>query len=135
VAAADTLIWDVMRDRGYPADDRNASIEALSVYHARSLEGYRRTQDMRADSAATEQLREALIRYRVLFADLTGLREGPGQSGRDRVAEIRGSRDQNVAGNGGRLAANGDRIGDNSDLAAENRDLAPENVDRTADRP
>ena len=82
-----------------------------------------------------------MIRYRTLFEDLTGLREGSGQPGRDRVAEIRGS-DQNVAGNGGRLAgtsdrmaANGDRIGDNSDLAVENRGLASENIDRTADRP
>jgi len=141
VAAAEALIWNVMRDRGYPADDRNASMEALSVYHARSLEGYRRSQDMRAESATTEQLREAMIRYRTMFEDLTGLREGSGQSGRDRVAEIRGS-DQNMAGNSGRLAgtgdrmaANGDRIGDNSDLAVENRGLASENIDRTADRP
>src|SRR5215831_13299216 len=61
VSAADALIWDVMRDRGYPAGDRKASMEALSVYHARPLEGYRRAQDVRNDSATTEQLREALI--------------------------------------------------------------------------
>src|SRR5579871_6224405 len=59
VTAAHTLIWDVMRDRGYPADDRNASIEALSVYHARPLEGYRRSQDLNTETATTEQLREA----------------------------------------------------------------------------
>ncbi len=142
VAAADALIWNVMRDRGYPADDRNASMEALSVHHARSLEGYRRTQDMRAESATTEQLREAMIRFRTMFEDLTGLREGSGQPGRDRVTEIRGNGGQNVAGNSDRLAgtsdrmaANGDRIGDNSDLAVENRGLASENIDRTADRP
>ena len=67
VSDADTLVWTVMRDRGYPADDRNASIEALSVYHARSLDGYRSTQDLRTESATTEQLREALIRNRALF--------------------------------------------------------------------
>jgi hypothetical protein len=76
VAAAGTLIWDVMRDRGYPADDRNASMEALSVYHARPLEGYRQAQDLRGDSATTEQLREAMIRYRTLFEDLTGPHDG-----------------------------------------------------------
>src|SRR5271165_3929492 len=43
VSAAGTLIWAVMRDRGYPADDRNASMDALSVYHPGSLEGYRQT--------------------------------------------------------------------------------------------
>jgi hypothetical protein len=141
VSAADTLVWDVMRDRGYPADDRNASIEALSVYHARPLEGYRQSQEVPAGSATTEQLREAMIRCRVLFEDLTGLREGPGLSGRDRMAQIRGSGDQNAAANGGHLGgnsdriANGDRIGESSDLAAENRDLTPESMDRTADRP
>jgi hypothetical protein len=72
VSAADTLIWDVMRDRGYPADDRNASMEALSVYHARPLDGYRQTQDVRTESASTEELRTTLIRYRALFQDLVG---------------------------------------------------------------
>ena len=89
VAAAGTLIWDVMRDRGYPADDRNASMDALSVYHAGSFEGYRQTLGLRTESATTEQLREAMIRYRALFEDLTGLREDQGAPGRDRVAEIR----------------------------------------------
>ena len=107
VSGADTLIWDVMRDRGYPADDRNASIEALSVYHARSLEGYRTTQDLSTEAASTEQLREALIRHRALFEDLTGLREGQAQPGR--------------------VAADSDRIAENGDLA--------EDTGRTADTP
>ena len=91
VAAADTLIWNVMHDRGYPADDRSASMDALSVYHARALEGYRQTSGLRTESASTEQLREAMIRYRGLFEDLTGLRDGHGQPGRDRVAADRAS--------------------------------------------
>ena len=125
VGSADTLIWDVMRDRGYPANDRNASMEALSVYHAHSLEGYRRTQDVRIDSATTEELREAMIRDRTLFEDLTGLRDGQGQATRDRVAES----------NDDRIAANGGRSAHGSDLAAQNRDLAAENTDRAADTP
>ena len=72
VSAADTLIWDVMRDRGYPADNRDASVEALSVYHARPLDGYRQAQDIRTESASTEELRTAMIRYRTLFQDLVG---------------------------------------------------------------
>jgi hypothetical protein len=78
VSAADALIWDVMRDRGYP-EDRDASMEALSVYHARPLEGYRQTRDLRADSASTEQLREALIHYRAMFDELLG---SPDERGR-----------------------------------------------------
>ena len=34
---------------------------------------------MRTETATTEQLREAMIRYRALFEDLTGLKEGSGQ--------------------------------------------------------
>lgn len=76
VSAADTLIWDVMRDRGYPADDRDTSVEALSVYHARPLDGYRQAQDIRTESASTEQLRTAMIRDRALFEDLVGVPAG-----------------------------------------------------------
>ena len=79
VSAADRLIWAVMRDRGYPADDRNASMEALSVYHARPLDGYRQAQDIRAESASTEELRKAIISYRALFKDLVGIPAGRGR--------------------------------------------------------
>lgn len=103
VAAANTLIWDVMRDRGYPTD-RTASMDALSVHHARSVEGYRQTLELRTESASTEQLREAMIRYRSLFEDLTGLREGPGEPGRNRVAEIRDRAAEPAAENASRTA-------------------------------
>jgi hypothetical protein len=89
VAAADSLIWDVMRDRGYPADDRDASMEALSVYHARPLDGYRQTQDVGTESATTEQFREALIRHRALFDDLIGSPDGGGQARRELTAKER----------------------------------------------
>src|SRR5215472_18884675 len=75
VAAANTLIWDVMRDRGYPTDDRNTSMDALSVHHGPALVGYRQTRELRTESASTEQLRETMIRYRALFEDLTGLQD------------------------------------------------------------
>jgi hypothetical protein len=130
VAAADTLIREVMRDRGYPADDRNASMDALSVYHPGPLEGYRQTLGLRTESATTEQLREAMIRYRALFEDLTGLREGQGQPERDRVAEIR-----DRAANSDRTGANSDLTGTNSGFAGPDNDLAAENGTRTADTP
>ena len=78
VSAADTLIWDVMRDRSYPADNKDASVEALSVYHARPLDGYRQAQDIRTESASTEELRTVMIRYRALFQDLVGVPAGQG---------------------------------------------------------
>ena len=121
VAAAGTLIWAVMRDRGYPADDRNASMDALSVYHARPLEGYRQTLDLRTESATTEQLREAMIRHRALFEDLTGLRDDHDGPARDRVAEI--------------SARAADSSSADSSAADADSDPAAENASRTADTP
>ena len=72
VKAADTLIWDVMRARGYPVNDLEASLEALSVYHAGGLHGYRQVREVKLQSASTEDLRKALIRCRALFEDLLG---------------------------------------------------------------
>jgi hypothetical protein len=142
VAAADTLIWNVMRDSGYPANDINASMEALSVYHARSLEGYRQTRDLRTESATTEELRGAMIRRRALFEDLTGLREDRGRPARDRVAGINRAADDStaegdavVAGNNSRTAEDNDLAAQNSDLATDHRDLAVEDTDRIADTP
>jgi hypothetical protein len=96
VAAAHTLIWNVMRERGYPTDDRNMSMDALSVHHGPALVGYRQTLELRTESASTEQLRETLIRYRALFEDLTGLRTH-GATRRGRVAEIRDRAGQTAA--------------------------------------
>jgi hypothetical protein len=127
VAAADSLIWGVMRDRGYPADDRDASMDALSVYHPRALVGYRQAVDLRTERATTEQLREAMIRYRALFGDLTGLRDGRGERG-DRVAEIRDR------GAGTNTAVADDR----SDLGARitrNSEIAAADANRPADTP
>ncbi len=131
VSAAGTLIWAVMRDRGYPADDRNASLEALSFYHARSLDGYRQVQGLRTETATTEELRAAMIRYRALFEDLTGLGNGTGQPERDRVAEIR----ERSVETSEVTTGNRDLLEENGDPPAGNRGLAAENSDRTADTP
>jgi hypothetical protein len=128
VGAAHTLIWNVMRDRGYPAEDRTTSMDALSIHHGRSMEGYREVQGLQTESASTEQLREAMIRYRALFEDLTGLRNG--HSAPDRVAEIQArSAESNVAVAEDRAAgdrAAGDRIA---------ADRAAREAGRTADTP
>jgi hypothetical protein len=135
VGAAHTLIWNVMRDRGYPAEDKTTSMDALTVYHGHSLEGYRKVQDLRADSASTEQLREAMIHYRALFEDLTGLREAHGEPARDRVAEIRdrapGSRAVTDKSRVTRDSAAEGSLADERDLAARNDELAAENAGRT----
>jgi hypothetical protein len=139
VGAAHTLIWNVMRDRGYPADDRTASMDALTVYHGRSMEGYRTTLNLRADSASTEELREAMIRNRAMFEDLTGLREGHGEPARDRVAAIRdraAHRNAVVDNEPPTTAAaepvTADPVAEDRDLAARDEERAAENASRTA---
>ena len=123
VGAAHTLIWNVMRDRGYPADDRTASMDALAVPHGRSMEGYRTPLNLRADSASTEELREAMIRNRAMFEDLTGLHESRGEPARDRVAAIRDRAAEPVTA---------DPVADDRDLAARDEERAAENASRTA---
>jgi hypothetical protein len=145
VGAAHTLIWNVMRDRGYPADDRTASMDALTVYHGRSMEGYRTTLNLRADSASTEELREAMIRNRAMFEDLTGLREGHGEPARDRVAAIRDrGTDRNAVAGRNAVAdsephtaaaaepVTADPVAEDRDLAARDEERAAENASRTA---
>jgi hypothetical protein len=78
VVAARRLIAGVMRERGYPDGDENDTIVHLSVHNARALEDYRHAQGInaRANEASTEELREAMLRYRTLFDDLTGTSRG-----------------------------------------------------------
>ena len=87
-------------------------MDALSVHHGRSMEGYRQTLALRADSASTEQLREAMIRHRALFEDLTGLHETQGEPARDRVAAIRDRGADSRAVADGRADADGRAVAD-----------------------
>jgi hypothetical protein len=82
--AADTLITRVMEARGYPMKDFDAQAELVSVDHPDTVENYRfaHAVQQRAEmqQASTEDLREALLRYRSLFDEL--LRpEGNGAAG------------------------------------------------------
>ena len=67
-----------MAQRGYPTgDDLARRPSELSVEHARQLENLREAQAISAaattDKATTEDLRQAMVRYRALFADLLRL--------------------------------------------------------------
>ena len=72
--AADTLITRVMEARGYPMKDFDAQVELVSVDHPDTVENYRFAHAVRERSltqqASTEDLREALLRYRSLFDEL-----------------------------------------------------------------
>ena len=81
---ADTLITRVMEARGYPMKDFDTQAELLSVDHPETVENYRLAHAVQlrsqAQQASTEELREALLRYRSLFDELLSP-EGDGAAG------------------------------------------------------
>lgn len=80
VAEADELVREVMRARGYPEGSFDERAADLSVDHAGVVQHYRAAQALSATPGAgptnTEELRQAVVHYRALFADL--LHEPPG---------------------------------------------------------
>ncbi|MGW4297507.1 hypothetical protein ACWEH1_31380 [Micromonospora chersina] len=76
VGDADELVSRLIAERGYPTGDFSDQIAHLSVEHARTLTHYRDAHDIRLRNergeAGTEDLRQALVHYRALFADLLG---------------------------------------------------------------
>ncbi|MEV5754553.1 hypothetical protein AB0L00_42665 [Actinoallomurus sp. NPDC052308] len=76
VAEADNLLVRVMKDRGYPTEDYEQQVADLSVEHAGTIDRYRTAHDIRgradAGRASTEDLRQAMVHYRALFAELLG---------------------------------------------------------------
>jgi hypothetical protein len=83
VVAADGLVYSVMETRGYPMGDFDAQAGLVSVDHPEVVENYRFAHCVReraqAQRASTEDLREALLRYRSLFDEL--LRADDDQAG------------------------------------------------------
>ena len=76
VGDADELVSRLIAERGYPTGDFDEQIAHLSVEHARTLTHYRDAHEIRLRNergeATTEDLRQALVHYRALFADLLG---------------------------------------------------------------
>jgi hypothetical protein len=76
VGEADVLVTELIAERGYPTGGFDQQVADLSVEHAHLLDHYREAHDIHQanerDEATTEQLRQALVHYRTLFADLLG---------------------------------------------------------------
>jgi len=74
VSDADRLVQEVMERCGYPLRDFEQAAADLSVDHPYVVENYRsacRTADRsRRGAADTEELRQAVVYYRVLFEEL-----------------------------------------------------------------
>jgi hypothetical protein len=74
VEKADTLVAQVMTERGYPMNEFEERAADVSVDHPHVVEHYHAAHDIAQRAALgqanTEDLRNALIHYRLLFEDL-----------------------------------------------------------------
>jgi len=74
VTQADTLVQEVMNVRGYPVADFEQRVADISVDHPAVAQNYRLAHDIairnEQDEVGMEKLREAMLHYRALFADL-----------------------------------------------------------------
>ena len=74
VSDAEKLLARVLQERGYPVSDFDEQAELVSVDHPDLVENYRTAHAIhlrnQVGQATTEDLREALLRYRSLFEDL-----------------------------------------------------------------
>ncbi|MFD7506235.1 hypothetical protein [Streptomyces sp. NPDC059850] len=74
VREADRLLGALAAERGYPAESPEQLMEALSVRHARAVDGYRKlhteAERARAGHVHTDRLREALHGAHPLFEEL-----------------------------------------------------------------
>src|SRR3954466_2189436 len=88
---------EVMRDRGYPvADEFEQRAADVSVAHPQVVEHYRAAHGISsratAGDASTEDLRQAMVHFRALFADLLGYEGVEGSDDRTDRTD-RGERD------------------------------------------
>jgi hypothetical protein len=79
--AAGALVIAVAADRGYQAVQQDRLLTDLSVYHADRLEEYRQARQTtaQAGTAATEDLRQAMLAYRALLRELLEAPDGASQ--------------------------------------------------------
>jgi len=74
VTVADNLVTDVMQARGYPIGEFEQRAADLSVDYPVIVDNYRAAHDIalrhNAGNASTEDLRQAMVHYRLLFQEL-----------------------------------------------------------------
>jgi hypothetical protein len=75
VVQADALVRELMLKRGYPMADFERRAADISVDHPAVVENYRAAQAIAAREADTEELRKAVVHYRVLFDEMLEIRE------------------------------------------------------------
>jgi hypothetical protein len=79
VVQADQLVRELMLKRGYPMGDFERRAADISVDHPAVVENYRAAQVIAArderGQADTEELRQAVVHYRVFFDEMLEVRE------------------------------------------------------------
>ncbi|MER7131401.1 hypothetical protein [Streptosporangium saharense] len=101
VTEADHLVTSVMAERGYPTENFEQRLSDLSVAHGRTLDHYRQAHVISGraahQEASTEELRQAMVHYRVLFEELLEVPDGdhssrPDGPGREETPQERTTR-------------------------------------------
>ena len=87
VARANQLIKEVMQARGYTSDGFDQRVADLSVDHPEVVQHYRAARALsdadRNNPVSTEELRQAVVHYRGVFADLLQVPEAPPETWRE----------------------------------------------------
>jgi hypothetical protein len=90
VEEADRLVAEVMRARGYPVEDFEQREADISVDHASVVDSYRSAHGIslayRHGEASTEDLRQAMVHYRLLFEELV---DAGSEGGHVQVVDLR----------------------------------------------
>jgi hypothetical protein len=138
VGTADDLVTRLITERGYPTRDYEDRLADLSVEHARTLGHYRDAHEIsernRVGSASTEDLRQALVHYRALFADLLGT--DPVASSTDHDSAPVADRSQPVADRSQPVADRSQPVADAAEPveASDSSDLPVSGADTAAER-
>jgi hypothetical protein len=133
VGAAHALLDQVMAERGYPTKDFEEQADLVSVDHPRVVENYRAAYEVytrqRDGSASTEDLRDALVRYRSLFEELLHP-DAPNADGvRDRTIEDHDTAVENRDA----VVESRDGVVEGRDTVVDDRDAAVEDRDEVVD--
>jgi cell pole-organizing protein PopZ len=78
LAEADKLVRELMERRGYPMADFERRAADISVHHPQVVDHYRAAHEIaNRGEADTEGMRQAVIHYRALFAELLETQPAP----------------------------------------------------------
>ena len=74
LSEADTVVTQLLAERGFPTDDPRASADMLSVEHAHVLDSFRAGHDIEQANSSqrsnTEQVRQGMLHFRSVFEAL-----------------------------------------------------------------